>query len=61
MRVSTGQLQRSGLDAMLDQQSKLGKTQLQLSTGKRLLSPSDDPAATATILTIKESIQITKQ
>ena len=45
MRISTLQLFNQRADAMLSQQAKLSRTELQLATGKRIISPSDDPAA----------------
>ena len=45
MRVSTIQLFQQRVDAMLAQQQQIAKTELQLATGKRVVSPSDDPAA----------------
>lgn len=61
MRVSTHQIYQSGVDAMLDQQSKLFKTQMQLSTNLRFLSPADDPTAAAQVIGLNESIAITEQ
>lgn len=45
MRISTIQLFQQRVDAMLAQQQQLSKTEMQLATGKRVVSPSDDPAA----------------
>lgn len=45
MRISTAQLYQQRVTAMQNQQSTLARTELQLSTGKRLVSPSEDPAA----------------
>ncbi|WP_246598833.1 flagellar hook-associated protein FlgL [Methylogaea oryzae] len=46
---------------MLMQQSKLSETQMQLSTGKKYLSPSDNVAATSNALDISTSLSVTKQ
>jgi flagellar hook-associated protein 3 FlgL len=46
---------------MLDQQSRMQQTQLQLATGKKLLSPSDDPAAAARIIDLNQSLKQTEQ
>lgn len=43
MRISTVQLQQNAVSVMLDRQSKLGKTQLEVASGKKFLSPADDP------------------
>ncbi len=57
MRISTAQLFRQSVDAMLEQQSKLSQTELQLASGKRILNPSDDPSATVRILDLQEAQQ----
>ncbi|MBI5041909.1 MAG: flagellar hook-associated protein FlgL [Gammaproteobacteria bacterium] len=55
------QVFQSGLDAMLDQQTRLFKTQLQLSTGKKFTSPADDPTAAAQVMGFNETLAITGQ
>lgn len=45
MRISTAQLFQQRVTAMQNQQAALARTELQMSTGKRLVSPSEDPAA----------------
>ena len=55
MRISTQQLQQQGINSMLEQQSKLGKTQLQVSTGRRILTPADDPAASSQVLGLTQA------
>ena len=47
MRVSTALLSTSALESMLDQQKKLSNTQMQISTGKQLLTPADNPYGSA--------------
>lgn len=61
MRISTTQIFQRGIDSMLDQQTRVFKTQLQLSSNKRFLSPADDPTAAAQVLGLNESISITAQ
>jgi len=46
---------------MLEQQVKINKTQLQLSSGLNYLQPSDDPVATTRILAFKDEINQIKQ
>jgi flagellar hook-associated protein 3 FlgL len=46
---------------MLDQQARLQQTQMQLSTGKKILAPSDDPAAAARIIDLNQSLKQTEQ
>ena len=61
MRISTGWSQQLGVNAMLNQQAKQSKTQMQLSTGLKMLTPADDPAAAVRTLDLQESIAKTGQ
>jgi len=61
MRIGTLQLFRQGVNAILDQQTRLAGTQLQLSSGKRINKPSDDPIGAAQILGLSESLKVTEQ
>lgn len=61
MRVSTSQMHETSLTAMLDQQVRLNKTMLQLTTGRRILTPSDDPPGSVQVLNINQEIELTKQ
>lgn len=61
MRLATRTMQEMATHAMLAQQAKLNKTQLQMSTGQRLLTPSDDPAAAVSSLDLSDTLQINKQ
>jgi len=54
MRISTAQWYRQGVDAMLDNQSNLSRTQLQLASGQRMLAPSDDPTAATKVLELDQ-------
>lgn len=48
MRISTNQIFSGGLDAIQRGQIELNRTALQLGSGRRILTPSDDPANAAT-------------
>ncbi len=61
MRISTAWSQQLGVNSMLAQQAKLSKTQLQLSTGLKVLTPGDDPVAAVRALDLQESIDKTAQ
>ena len=61
MRISTGQIQLSGLNRMMEQQAQLLRTQQQLSTQKRILNPADDPAASAKIVGLDQTLKVTEQ
>ncbi len=56
MRISTAWAQQLGVNAMNTQQVNLSKTQMQLSSGLKVLTPSDDPAGSVSILSLQESI-----
>jgi len=55
MRISTSQIFQQGVDAMLEKQRELSKTELQVASGKRILNPSDDPASSVRILDLQEA------
>ena len=57
MRISSTQIYQQGVESMLERQRELAETQLQVSTGKRILRPSDDPSGSVRILDLKESEQ----
>jgi len=61
MRIGTLQVFRQGVNGILEQQSKLYRTQNQLSTGKRIDSPSDDPTGAAKLIGLSESAKATAQ
>ena len=61
MRVSTGTIYETGTNLMLRQQEKLINTQQQLSTGRRILTPSDDPISAAQVLNISQSAALNEQ
>lgn len=61
MRVSNNQTFNQGLNVMLDQQSSVATTQLQLSEGKRILKPSDDPIGTSIALNLRQQINAAEQ
>lgn len=53
MRVSTNTIYQTGIDKITSLQSQQAKLQLQIGTGKKALSPSDDPVGTASALQIQ--------
>jgi flagellar hook-associated protein 3 FlgL len=61
MRISTSQIFDQNLTAMLNQQTDLSKTQLQVSTGKKILNPSDDPAASVEMLNLQREFSLSEQ
>ncbi|RJF98666.1 flagellar hook-associated protein FlgL [Noviherbaspirillum saxi] len=61
MRISTNSLFNTGSARMSELQNSLNKTQLQMTAGKRLLTPSDDPVASAQMLELKQSQALNAQ
>ncbi len=61
MRISSSQLQASAINSILDQQAKLSKVQLQIASGRRVLTPADDPAGAARALNLLESASSSTQ
>ncbi len=61
MRLSTNLMQKLGINSLLEQQSKLNKTQLQLASGKKILTPSDDPIAAARTIDLQEELRKQEQ
>ena len=61
MRISTNQIYEKSLNAMLDQQAGVNKTQLQIATGRRILKPSDDPTQSARILDLSQALATNHQ
>lgn len=61
MRISTNTIYETGTNLMLQQQDALIKTQQQLSTGRRILTPSDDPISAAQALNVSQSKSLNEQ
>jgi flagellar hook-associated protein 3 FlgL len=61
MRISTNTIFELGSGRISDLQAGMVKTQQQLSTQRRVLTPADDPVAAASALGITQSISINEQ
>jgi flagellar hook-associated protein 3 FlgL len=61
MRISTQLTQQLSVNGMLDQQSKIAKSQVQMASGLRMVAPSDDPPAAVRALVLKASLTATTQ
>jgi len=61
MRLSTTQIYQQAVTSMQSKQADLAKTQMQLSTGQKNLSPSDDPSAATRILDLNNVIETNTQ
>lgn len=56
MRISTGQLYDRSIQSVLDNQGTLSDVQTQLSSGLKILSPSDDPVGAAAVIRLTEEL-----
>lgn len=61
MRISTAQIFGSGIDTLQRQQADLLRTQQQMASGKRLLTPADDPAAAVQALQLHDRVASVEQ
>lgn len=61
MRISTNTLYESGVAGILDRQGTQLKLQQQISTGRRVLTPADDPIAAASAVNIGQAKALNEQ
>lgn len=61
MRISSNMIYQKGVGAMQLQTANLLHTQQQVSTGRRILTPADDPIASARALELGQSRSINQQ
>ncbi|TCT20614.1 flagellar hook-associated protein FlgL [Thiobaca trueperi] len=61
MRISTAQIFQSGLATMQRAQVDLNHTSLQMATGRRILTPSDDPSGAAQSVQLNAAVKATEQ
>lgn len=61
MRISTSAIYDANVSILNQQQSKLLHTQEQLATGRRMLTPSDDPIASARALDVSQADALNTQ
>jgi flagellar hook-associated protein 3 FlgL len=61
MRISTSMMYDLSSAGMADQQSGLYRVQQQMTTGRRLLTAADDPAAASTALRVSQGLALTAQ
>jgi flagellar hook-associated protein 3 FlgL len=61
MRISTNMIYDLGVSTINQQYSDLLKLQQQMSTGRRILTPSDDPIASARALQVSQSQSVNEQ
>jgi flagellar hook-associated protein 3 FlgL len=61
MRISTSQIYGTGVLGIERNQNELLKLQNQISSGRRMLTPADDPIASAKALTVAQSREVAAQ
>ena len=61
MRISTRSIFEAGTTQLGTMQAQIARTQMQLSTNRRILSPSDDPIASARALEITQAQSVNAQ
>jgi flagellar hook-associated protein 3 FlgL len=61
MRISTNTIYEAATSQLGTLRSQMARTQMQLSTDRRILSPSDDPIASARVLEVTQSQSINAQ
>lgn len=61
MRISTSAIYNANISMLNQQQAKLLQTQQQLASGRRMLTPADDPIASARALEVSQSDAINTQ
>jgi len=60
-RLSSQMIYQTGVSQLNSLQSQLQRAQLQLSTGRRVLTPADDPVASARALEVSQSQELNLQ
>ncbi len=61
MRIATQQFYRQSVESMQDNNARVAKTQEQISSGTKILTPADDPAGSKKILDLTQSIALHQQ
>jgi len=61
MRISTSMIFDAGRNTLMRQSADLAHTQQQLATGRRILTPSDDPIGSARALEVTQSKSVNTQ
>lgn len=59
IRISTNYTQEQGVQYMRDAQKRVSDTQSELATGKRVLTPADDPVGAARLVELRHQIDTT--
>ncbi|MEJ2896977.1 flagellar hook-associated protein FlgL [Bordetella avium] len=60
MRLSTSMIYQNGLNGILNQEAALSRLQEQLASGKRVLTPGDDPLAASLAVNVAQTASMNK-
>jgi flagellar hook-associated protein 3 FlgL len=60
-RIATATMQAEAISAILQRQTELSRTQTELSSGKRVRTPADDPAAAVQVLNLQRALDANTQ
>ena len=61
MRISTSQIYKQGIRPITDHQAKLSKIQTQISSGRKILEPKDDPTNSARLMELHKQLTMNDQ
>src|SRR5688572_7628750 len=61
MRLSTAAFHRSSIDSILEQQTRLARTQTQVTSGKRFQSAAEDPIAATRAAALERTVSDNEQ
>ena len=61
MRISTSEFYRIATASLVDQQAALSREQLKISSGREILTPSDDPVGSAQLLAYDNALEAVRQ
>ena len=61
MRLSTAAFHRSSIDSILEQQTRLARTQTQVTSGKRFQSAAEDPIAATRAAALERTVADNEQ
>lgn len=61
MRLSTSEFYQTSINGILNQQQQLNQLQQQLSTGKKVVNPADNPPVAAQLLNLQSAVQTNTQ
>lgn len=60
-RISSFQMHQNAINGMLKQHETLSRTQQQVSTGKKIFKPSEDPVAASRVVTLNDTLSAIDQ